>query len=378
MRTIINANIITENGILWNGAIKMQDDRIVWVGKESDACPEGEIINAEDCYVGPGFVDIHVHGSTDCLFRDDPQKAAAHFLSHGETSVMPALYHDLKPDELEAAIIKIKNAAADKDSCGNIAGLYMEGPYLNPKYGGSPDSHKWKHGVFAEDYERIVLQAGDFARVWAFSPELDGIDNFVAFVKKVNPNAALAMAHSEATPEQAERFKRLGLKIQTHCTNATGRVQVLRGTRASGPDEYCFSDPDMYAEVICDSQAIHVPPTQQRMILKIKGVDKVILITDSMVGLGAVGKVDVVDLSFDENGDLYGSKLTMDIACRNIMTHTRCGIVEAFTMAALNPAKAVGLDDQVGSIAVGKKANLVITDDKINVKRVILNGKDVR
>jgi len=212
----------------------------------------------------------------------------------------------------------------------------------------------------------------------AGEPGEDVLAKLKRFVE-VNPRAAFALAHSEATPAQARRFKRYGLKIQTHCMNATGRAPVPRGTRGSGPDEFCLSDPDVYAELISDSEGIHVCADQQRLILRAKGVDRVILITDSTKSDGTSPERlrHIRDLNFDANGDLCGSKLTLDVACRNIMAHTGCGIAQAFLMAARNPADAVGLGDEVGTIEAGKRANLVFVDDMFHVNRVILNGETV-
>jgi N-acetylglucosamine-6-phosphate deacetylase len=135
----------------------------------------------------------------------------------------------------------------------------------------------------------------------------------------------------------------------------------------------------MYAELICDSQGIHVHPEMQRLLLHTKGVNRVILVTDSTVYNNPVPEqyAHVQDLNFDHNGGIAGSKLTMDMACRNIMRHTNCGIAQAFLMASTNPARAVGLED-VGSVAKGKVADLVFVDDKFNVQKVMLAGKICR
>jgi len=378
---IANAKVVLETGILWNGTIGVEGERIACVGGAGDVpIPEGApTIDAGGLYVGPGLVDIHVHGSGSHAFHEAPEQAAAHFLRHGETTVLPTLYHDLNPAEFVAAIERVKAARARGGAAAAIGGLYMEGPYLNPQYGAMPEKHRWRFGVKAEDYRQIVDRAGDFARVWAFSPEMEGVEDFVRYAKEVNPRAAFALAHSEATPAQARRFKRYGLKIKTHCMNATGRAPVPRGTRGSGPDEFCLSDPDVYAELISDSEGIHVCADQQRLILRAKGVDRVILITDSTKSDGTSPERlrHIRDLNFDANGDLCGSKLTLDVACRNIMAHTGCGIAQAFLMAARNPADAVGLGDEVGTIEAGKRANLVFVDDMFHVNRVILNGETV-
>ena len=104
-----------------------------------------------------------------------------------------------------------------------------------------------------------------------------------------------------------------------------------------------------------------------------------VLITDSFVSneKAPKGLEHVKDLSFDHNGGLSGSKLTMDVACRNMMTHTNCGIAQVFLMASRNPARAIGMNDEIGTIAVGKKANLVFVDDMFHVDRVILEGREI-
>lgn len=164
--------------------------------------------------------------------------------------------------------------------------------------------------------------------------------------------------------------------LQTHCTNATGRTNAMGGIRGTGPDEYCLKNSEVYTELISDSCAIHVRPDMQQLIILCKGIDKVILITDSTVYVGNCPPelTHVPDINFDEQGGVCGSKLTMEQACRNIMTHTNCGITQAFLMSSRNPARAIGLDHEVDTIAIGKKANLVIVDDRFNIKQVLLEG----
>jgi len=158
---------------------------------------------------------------------------------------------------------------------------------------------------------------------------------------------------------------------------ATGRKGALPGTRGVGPDEYCLKRSDIYCELISDSCGIHVHPEMQRLLLHNKGIDHTVLITDSTIYNEPAPENlrHVPDLNFDREGGIAGSKLTMDLACRNIMTHTNCGIAQAFVMASLNGAAVLGLDDEIGSIEVGKRADLVFVDDRFNVKQVMLQGE---
>ena len=118
----------------------------------------------------------------------------------------------------------------------------------------------------------------------------------------------------------------------------------------------------------------------QRLLLQSKGVDKVVLITDCTVAVGEnpPALAHIPDLNFDHNSDLCGSRLTLDQACKNIIAATNCGIAQAFLMAATNPAKVVGMYDEIGSIAPGKAADLVFVTDRFQVQRVLVAGKTVR
>ncbi len=378
MLRIENARVVLEHGYLNDGAVLIENDRIVAVGPAGEVlCPENtQIIDAKGAYVGPGFVDLHVHGGGKSMFHADPVGAARHFLAHGETTVLATLYYDLSPAEFAQAIDRVKAAMTDAP---NIAGFYMEGPYMNPKYGASPEKNKWEGPIRREDYEPLLQKAGHLAKVWAVAPEREGVAGFLADARKANPNAVFAVGHSEATPDQVRSLKEYGIKLQTHCMDATGRVSLWVGTRGCGPDEACLLDDEMYAEMISDSLAVHVNPDLQKLILKVKGIHKVVLISDSFVSNEEPPEDlrHVTDLSFDADGNLSGSRLTMDAACRNVMAHTGCSMVDAFLMASRNPARAIGMDAEIGTIAPGKKANLVLVDENFHVNGIILNGKEV-
>ena len=371
---IKNAKAVLEDRILNDAVILIENKKIVSVGVNTDI-PEGsQIIDAEGLYVGPGFVDIHVHGGNGSMFYADPIGAAEHFLSHGETTVLATLYYDLSKEELLDSVKRIKSAM--KDAC-SIKGIYMEGPYMNPKYGASPEKNKWRGEIKEENYKELVDESKDIAFVWAIAPEREGIENFLRYVKKVSPNVMISVGHSEATPAQIKALKKYGIGLQTHCMNATGRPPCSLGTRSCGPDEACLMDKDMYAEIICDSEGIHVPPDLIELVLTVKGSDRIVLISDSFVSdeISPRELEHITDLSLDAGGNLSGSKLTLDVACKNLIKHTGCSIPEAFLMASRNPARVIGLDDEIGSIESGKRADLVFVDHNFNVKEIMLEGQ---
>lgn len=379
MLYVINAKLVLETGILFDAVLGIEDGKIALYGKKNEIeIPENaEIIDAKGLYVGPGFVDIHVHGGNGCMFPIDPEGAAKHFLSHGETTILPVLYYNMSKDEYLEAIRRIKNLMENSYLGAVLKGFYMEGPYMNPDFGAMPNENKWRGEIREEDYKEIVDSVGKLARVWSVAPEREGLEQFMAYAKSVNPDTVFSVGHSMATPEEIRKLKKYGIKLQTHCMDATGQQKVYEGTRGAGPDEYCMTDPDMYAEIICDSMGIHVNPDLIRMIVKVKGLEKVVLITDSFVSDCESPDCfkHITDLVFDSVGGINGSKLTMDVACRNIMTHTNCGIAQAFLLASRNPARVAGLESEVGTIEIGKRANLVFVDDMFNVDTVILDGK---
>jgi N-acetylglucosamine-6-phosphate deacetylase len=326
-------------------------------------------------YVGPGFVDVHCHGANGKTTYFDAQYIADYFLEHGTTSFLATPSYDQPADEFLEAIRSAKNSVGKVKT---LKGLYIEGPYVNVKYGAFADRNPWRGPIDTEQCKEIVDAAGDAVKVWTIAPEREDIVQFCEYARKVNSDVIFAVGHSEATPQQIRALGKYRPSLQTHSMCATGRVKVKGTPFGFGPDEYCFMEPDVYCELICDSYGIHVHSEMQRLLIHTKGIEKIVLITD-VTGDDFYPNpewlADVTDLGFDDKGGLSGSKLTMDVVCRNIMTHTNCGIAQAFVMASLNPAKAIGMDCEIGSIEKGKNADFVFVDDRFNVKQVMLEGE---
>ena len=381
MKAIINAELVMRDHLIPDAVLFIEDGKIAGFGEmRTTPIPEGcEILDAKGQYVGPGFVDIHSHAGGGIRFENDPLPAAKAHLAHGTTSVLATTNYLCTVPEYVTNIEKIRKAMATPEGA-NIAGIYMEGPYINPKFGSESHLNPWTGGVLPEDYEPLLEAGADIIRVWTLGPEREGIENFVKAAKKANPEVVFTVGHSQASPEQIEKLVPYGLCIGTHHTNATGDLPKYPECRGVCVDETVNYNSAIYAEVISDSMGIHVDPYMQRLIRKIKGDDKIILISDQTDArvLNPAGFEHITDINFTymENGgiDISGSKLTLDIACRNWMKHTGASIVDAFKVASYNPAKVVGLTDR-GEIREGLRADLVITDHKMNVSTVILAGK---
>ena len=377
MLAIIHAELVLHDHFMPEAVLFVEDGRITGFGEmRTTPIPEGcELLDLKGAYLGPGLIDIHTHAGAGKFFPEDPLMVARHFLKHGTTSVFPALYFSMDTAQYVEAIGIVRRAMREPDG-KNIAGLYMEGPYLNPKFGCDKTHNPWQGPVDRAKYQPVIDACGDDVHVWALAPERENILQFVLDAKKSVPNVRFTVAHSEASPQQIEALLPYGLCIGTHHTNATGDRPRYPECRGVCVDEAVNYNRDIYAELICDSRGIHVDPYMLRLVRRIKGDDRIILISDAYVGDGPTppGYDGVTDINFDKTGEIAGSNLTLEVACRNMMKHTGASLVDVFNYASYNPAHALGLTDR-GEIAVGKRADLIAVDHNMNIQKVIFKGE---
>ena len=384
MYAILNAELVLRDHFMPEAVLFVEDGKIVSFGEmRNTTVPAGcKTVDAHGLYVAPGLFDIHTHAGNGKSFKDDALHAARHHMDHGTTSLLATAHTRMPLDGYVRYGATIHEAMKSPDGA-NIIGIYMEGPYINPKYGANrlAKHHLWDKPVLPEDYEPIVAACGDLARVWGLAPER-GADQLIPLMqaaKRANPAVRFAVTHSEASPAQIEALIPYGLCIGTHHTNATGDLPKYPECRGVCVDETVNYRGDIWAEMISDSRGIHVDPYMQRLIRKIKGPDRLILISDCTADTypAPEGYEGVTDINFDEFGEISGSRLSLDVAARNFMKHTGASLVDAFRCCGVNPAAALGYTDR-GEIAPGMRADLIFIDEKVNVKTVILNGKIVR
>lgn len=380
MKAIINTNVVLEKGIIFDGVVVLDGNRIINVGKKQDVeVPLGaEIVDGQGLFTCPGLIDIHNHGSVKNFFLDDPEECCNHFLSHGETTVLPTYYQTYSAEEMIEGTKKLKEFS--KTGNGRIIkGLYMEGPYMRAS-GSNSQLFKWSDAIELSKYKNLVDEIASYVKVWAIDPAREGILDFVKYVKSVDENAIFAFGHSCATADQCEKVVDYGVKVQTHWGDSGKAPKINQARNGAGCDDYTLSNPDIYAELICDQTGIHLAPYTIRSVIRAKGYEKCILITDSYPSTGdykndeANGIMWGPDLNYDPRGKLAGSHLTLDGACRNVMSYTPYGMCQVVRMASLNPAKLIGIDKDYGSIEVGKVADLILVDNAFNVKKVFLQG----
>ena len=345
------------------------------------------IVDCEGLYLAPGFVDQHCHGGAGGRFVENPRAATAFHLRHGTTSVMATFSNRPTVAGMRDGISAIADFYfSDDPLAAAVSGIHMEGPFLSPDFGAS------KEWSIAPDVE-MALEFQHLARgmrsIWSVAPELPGCFEICHALRTSGEEhlPRFLVGHSAASYEEIMALLPLGLGAATHCTNATGRsIEPTRfgGTREFGVDETVWLTDAISAEVIPDYYGVHVRPKMLELILKIKGDERVIIVTDCTGATSAVPdsvpaefNTDQLDVRFNDRGRLSGSQLTMDRAARNMRRHTGASLVSIFRMAALNPARFIGIDDTVGSIEIGKRANLVLVDEDINLHGVWLDGHEV-
>ena len=376
---IVNTTIVMTDHLIPNGVIIIEDGKIADFGKAGKVSVEGlECIDAKGGYTGPGLIDIHTHAGAGTFFYEDPEFAASKILEHGVTDVLPALYFNMNADRLVECVELIRTAMTS-GKADNIIGLYMEAPYLNPNFGCDRTNNPWRDPVSKDKYQKVVDAAYDIAKVWCVAPERENIEEFVDYVLEKNPNARFSVAHSEAEPWQIEKLIPKGLCNATHHQNATGTLQKYPECRTPCVDETALYNDSIYTELICDKVGIHVDPYNLRLVKKIKGDDKIILIADAFVEHGPIppGYEGADDINFDNEGEIAGSNMILDGSCRNMMVHTGASMCQAFKYASTNPATMLGLKNK-GKIAHGFAANLITVDHEFTVQSVYLAGKKVK
>lgn len=364
---ITNARLVLPDRIAEHGAVEVEDGQIQKVYEHAPTENGSNITDIGGRLLGPGFVDMHCHGSGEYWFFENPSEAAHTHLWEGTTSMLASMWRNAGEYSFMKSLANVK--AAMESGSANIVGIHMEGPYLDPEYG-SDGGKPWP--VNREEYEELIREFGPLIKTWCFDPMQEGAREFAEACHK--SGIRLSVCYSKATPEVLEEYLPLGLSIGNHiyCGSGCG-TPTYPGTRQAGSDIFVLVRDEMTAELISDSLCGHVRPYYQRLIYKCKGADGIALVSDCCAGGDTKGSdVNII------NGELYGSRLTLSVAIRNMRKHTGASIPELFRMASLTPARTIGIDGCVGSIEVGKQADFVIENEELMVEGVIKAGEFIR
>ena len=378
MKSILlkHGEIYTEKEIIYDGDVLISEGKIVEIGKGLYNV-DAEVIDLKGKKIVPGFIDIHIHGGVGHDTMDANYEAlnaiSVHLARHGVTSFCATTMTMDVPYILNA--LKNINETMKKGTGGaQILGAYVEGPFISKEHKGAQDE-KYIIQPDKELFDKFLEVSGDNIKVVALAPEKDPDGSFVEHVTK--KGVKVSLGHTNATYEEMKNGVEHGATIAVHTYNGMKGLHH----REPGALGEVFLDDRIYSEVISDF--IHTHPASVKILIKIKGTDKVILISDAMpaCGLGdgeyifggqkVLVKEGVAKL---ENGSLAGSTLTLDKALANI-TFLGVPLFEACKMASLNPAKAIGVDNRKGSIKVGKDADIVVLNNDLTVYMTIIEGK---
>ena len=368
-----NLKIVLDDRLIENGYLIFKDEKIEKIG-EGDYV--GEALDCHGQIAMPGFIDVHIHGSAGIDFMDaeegDYPKIADSLYQEGVTSFLATT---LTSDSasLERVCQKVNRV---KDAVPSLLGLHLEGPYISVKYKGA-QNEAYIRDPDIEEFDRLQKLSGNSIRYITIAPEKAGALEFIKHVRK--EGVVASVGHSDASFAEVREALKAGLTNVTHTHNAMSPHHH----RKPGVVTAAFYFDSLYTEFICDK--IHVCPDVLLASYKIIGPERFVMITDALkakhssleefelFGLPCVKKDGAAYL---KSGPLAGSLLSMDQGLRNMAEITGASLVDLAKISSRNAAKSLHLDDR-GVIKEGYLADIVLLDDKLQVKATYKVGKKV-
>jgi N-acetylglucosamine-6-phosphate deacetylase len=310
--------------------------------------------------------------------------AARMHATHGTTLLYPTTLTSTNT-LLYATFETYRRAVVQNTDGARFGGLHLEGPYFSPLQSGAQDK-SYLRNPEPKEYLEILNCTDDIAR-WSFAPELPGSGEFI---KELNRRGILAAAaHTNATFEEMQEALTNGLTHLTHFYSCMSSITRRNAYRHAGVLEFGYYYDDVTIEIIADG--IHVPSSLLNLVRKIKGADRIALVTDSMRAagmpegpsiLGALdgGQAVIVEegvAKLPDRSAFAGSVATTDRLVRTAITLGGFSLEDAVRMMTLTPARIMHIDDRKGAIRCGADADLVIFDKDITIQRTIINGKTI-
>ena len=364
---IKRGKVFQEDGNFLEQTLYVNDHRLVDKAEYQD---DGEVIDAEGLLVLPGLVDIHSHGAAGEDFSDGNPEGLKKILQYekrcGITSYCPTSMTFPK-ERLRQIFASIKGAQTEDGA--TVVGINMEGPFLDPAKKGA-HVEKWIAAPDVAFVRELNQDADGLVRLVTLAPNMDGAEEFI---KEMHEEVCISLGHTAADYNCASRAMKLGAHHVTHLYNA---MQPF-GHRAPGLIGAAMDDPECMVELICDGYHIH--PSAIRAAFRMFGPERVILISDSMRATGMENgtyelggqEVTVKDRkAVLKDGTLAGSATNL-YGCMCKAVEFGIPLEQAIMAATANPARSIGIFDRVGSIRIGKQADLLLVSENLELKRVI-------
>ncbi len=380
MKRIKCDRIILSEGV-FDGYVYFENGRIVEVS--SAEYPVEEEYDMTGQYVSAGFIDIHTHGGGGFRFEGDVDEiinACNFHLTHGTTSICPTISADSFGIMAEA-VKNIERAMTDPRVKGTVIGAHMEGPYLSSKQAGAQCADFITPPIKEDYFPLMEKHASSIAR-WTYAPENDATE---AFVKTLKQYGIVASAgHTDATYADMLRAAENGCHLVTHLYSCTSTITRDHGFRRLGVIETAYLLDDLYVEIICDGK--HLPPELIRLIYKIKGSNRIVLVTDSLSLAGTEqthGFMQNTEFIIEDGvcklmdrSAFAGSIATADRLIRVAVKEAGIPLVEAVKMMTAVPATVMGLKNK-GFLGKGMDADFVVFDDDVNIQCVFALGNPI-
>lgn len=364
---IKRGKVFQEDGNFLEQTLYVNDHRLV---DKAEYQYDGEVIDAEGLLVLPGLVDIHSHGAAGEDFSDGNPERLKKILQYekrcGITSYCPTSMTFPK-ERLRQIFASIKGAQTEDGA--TVVGINMEGPFLDPAKKGA-HVEKWIAAPDVAFVRELNQDADGLVRLVTLAPNMDGAEEFI---KEMHEEVCISLGHTAADYDCASRAMKLGAHHVTHLYNA---MQPFRH-RAPGLIGAAMDDPECMVELICDGYHIH--PSAIRAAFRMFGPERVILISDSMRATGMENgtyelggqEVTVKDRkAVLKDGTLAGSATNL-YGCMCKAVEFGIPLEQAIMAATANPARSIGIFDRVGSIRIGKQADLLLVSENLELKRVI-------
>lgn len=376
-------NVYSKSSVLKKSAVQIIGNTIKNIGNFDFNKSDVQVLEfPPNWHLLPGMIDMHIHGAAGADTMDATDTAlrtiSNALVKEGVTSFL-ATTTTAKDHDIENALQTVASYIADKQDIhdAEVLGINLEGPFLSHEKPGAQESEQFISPSI-DLFERWQKLANNSIKVVTIAPEIDSGLELVEYL--FNHNIIASMGHSNASYEQAS------IAIQKGCTHATHLFNGMRGIHHRDPGlvtALLLSD-KVTTEVIAD--CVHTHPAMLKLIWKLKGSDKIILITDSMRAkylkngnykLGTKAVIVKNSQARLADGTLAGSVLGMDFAVRNMLKFTDCTLLDIVKMTSENPAKQLGVFSRKGSIDIGKDADLVIMDENMQVRMTICRGNIV-
>ncbi len=336
------------------------------------------VISFDQCKLLPGFLDLHIHGREGCDIMDAKRESietiSSSLAKHGVVGFLGTTVTSTWENTL-AAFAAIGEAYHNQPSGAQVLGAYNEGLFFTEDHKGAHDE-KYFLPLSKENIDAIIEASQGALKVVALAPELPDSEAIIKYLTAKGVKAMLG--HTNANYQQT---------CDALHSGACGGVHVFNGMkgihhRDPGCAGAVLLEKDAYVEVIADG--VHLHPAILQLIYRMKGANKMGLISDCIVAGGmkdGTYKLGMLDVNVfngvarTESGSLAGSTLTLEKAVENLINLADIPPLEAVHMASLFPAEFLGVSNTLGSISVGKRACLTLVDDDFNVKATLIDGQ---